>query len=57
VSSAYVQSPRLSFIRAFPQDSFSTLRGWPKLNETMWTELFIDNKDCLVPEIDGIKAA
>lgn len=52
VSSAYVKSPSHAGHFGFSAGSFRDLTRVAKLNPAMWTELFIDNKDNLVAEID-----
>ncbi len=54
VSSAYVKSPNLMGQSGFSAGSFMDLTRVAKLNENMWTELFIMNKDALTFEIDEI---
>lgn len=54
VSSAYVKSPTSLQHKGFSAGSYKDLSRVAKLNETMWTELFILNRDNLVSEIDGM---
>jgi len=54
VSSAYVKSPSALKHRGFSAGSFKDLTRVAKLNEDMWTELFLLNRENLVTEIDGI---
>lgn len=54
VSSAYVKSPNLMGQSGFSAGSFMDLTRVAKLNENMWTELFIMNKEALAFEIDQI---
>ncbi|WP_295154365.1 prephenate dehydrogenase [uncultured Ruminococcus sp.] len=56
VSSAYVKSPSLLKQSGFSAGSFKDLTRVAKLNENMWTELFLMNKKPLVDEIDCIIA-
>lgn len=56
VSSAYVKSPSLLKQSGFSAGSFKDLTRVAKLNEDMWTELFLMNSDPLVSEIDHIIA-
>ncbi len=56
VSSAYVKSPSLLKQSGFSAGSFKDLTRVAKLNENMWTELFLMNKQPLVDEIDCIIA-
>lgn len=54
VSSAYIQSPTAAKHEGFSAGSYKDLTRVAKLNEDMWTELFLDNREALVSEIDGI---
>lgn len=54
VSSAYVKSPSLEKQFGFSAGSFKDLTRVAKLNEGMWTTLFLMNKEPLVDEIDHI---
>ncbi len=54
VSSSYVKSPSLMRQAGFSAGSFKDLTRVAKLNEDMWTPLFLMNKDALVSEIDHI---
>lgn len=54
VSSAYIKSPTLSLQNGFSAGSFQDLTRVAKLNENMWTELFLMNKEPLLFEIDEI---
>lgn len=54
VSSAYVKSPSLEKQFGFSAGSFKDLTRVAKLNEGMWTTLFLMNKEPLVSEIDHI---
>jgi prephenate dehydrogenase len=54
VSSAYVKSPSLLKQAGFSAGSFKDLTRVAKLNEDMWTDLFMMNRDPLVEEIDCI---
>ncbi len=56
VSSAYVKSPSLLKQSGFSAGSFKDLTRVAKLNEDMWTTLFLMNKEPLVYEIDCIIA-
>ncbi len=57
VSNAYVKSPRAQVHRGFSAGSYKDLTRVARLNETMWTELFLENKDNLLDEIDVIIAS
>lgn len=54
VSSAYVKSSTSLQHKGFSAGSYKDLSRVAKLNETMWTELFMLNRDNLVSEIDGM---
>lgn len=56
VSNAYVKSPSAMRYKGFSAGSFKDLTRVAKLNETMWTELFLENGDFLTKEIDRIAA-
>ena len=54
VSNAYVKSPTAKEHKGFSAGSYKDLTRVAKLNETMWTELFLENDEYLIKEIDGI---
>ncbi len=54
VSNAYVKSPAAKKHNGFSAGSYKDLTRVAKLNETMWTELFLENRENLIKEIDGI---
>ncbi len=54
VSSAYVKSPTAPMYKGFSAGSFKDMTRVARLNEKMWTELFFDNKENLINEIDGM---
>ena len=54
VSSAYIKSPSLSKQVGFSAGSFKDLTRVAKLNEDMWTTLFMMNKGHLLNEINHI---
>ena len=54
VSNAYVKSPRAMVHKGFSAGSYKDLTRVAYLNEDMWTELFMENKDFLKEEIDCI---
>ena len=56
VSSAYIKSPSLKKQGGFTGGSFQDLTRVAKLNEEMWTTLFLLNQGPLVEEIDCILA-
>ena len=54
VSHAYVKSPRAQVHKGFSAGSYKDLTRVARLNETMWTELFLENRDNLLNEINTI---
>lgn len=54
VSNAYVKSPEAEVHSGFSAGSYLDLTRVAKLNPTMWTELFLCNKENLAAEIDGL---
>ena len=52
VSNAYVKSPRAEIHKGFSAGSYRDLTRVAWLNEKMWTELFLANKENLADEID-----
>ena len=52
VSSAYVKSPEAQRRRGFSAGSFQDMTRVARLDEKMWTELFLDDADYLVQELD-----
>lgn len=54
VSSAYVKSPSAEVRKGFSAGSYKDMTRVAKLNEEMWTELFLENKDNLTAEIDTL---
>ena len=54
VSSAYIKNELSSNFKGFSAGSFQDMTRVAKLNETMWTELFLDNRENLAKEIDGL---
>ncbi len=56
VSSAYIKSPTAQNYVGFSAGSFKDMTRVAFLNETMWTELFCDNAEPLVEEIDFLIA-
>lgn len=54
VSNAYVKSPNAKVHNGFSAGSYNDLTRVAKLNETMWTELFLDNRENLLNEVDTI---
>ncbi len=56
LSSAYVKSPSAVSHKGFSAGSFRDMTRVAKLNEDMWCELFFDNRENLLGEIDGLIA-
>ena len=54
VSNAYVKSPTAQSHKGFSAGSYKDMTRVAWLNENMWTELFIENKDALLFELDTI---
>ena len=57
VSNAYVKSPNAQVHKGFSAGSYKDLTRVAWLNEYMWTELFLENRDYLIEEIEGIAAS
>ena len=53
-SSAYVKSPTAQIRRGFSAGSFKDMTRVARLDEVMWTELFLDNADHLTVELEGL---
>lgn len=56
VSSAFVKSPTAQKHRGFSAGSYKDLTRVAEMNAAMWTELFLDNADNLVVELDCVMA-
>ncbi len=56
VSNAYIQSPTAGSHKGFSAGSYQDLTRVAWLDAGMWTELFLENKDCLLSEIDTLMA-
>lgn len=57
LSNAYVKSPTAPKHRGYSAGSFRDLTRVAHLNASMWSELFMDNRDKLIPEIEGLAAS
>ncbi len=57
VSSAYIKSPTVKHESGFSAGSFKDLTRVAKLNENMWTELFLMNRTALLGELDTLLSA
>ena len=56
VSNAYVKSPTASDHHGFSAGSYKDMTRVAWLNPSMWSELFMENKDNLIKEIDHLTA-
>ena len=54
VSNAYIKSPTAKSHKGFSAGSYKDMTRVAWLNENMWSELFFENKEPLLFEIDGI---
>lgn len=52
VSNAYIKSPEAQKRRGFSAGSFKDMTRVARLDEKMWTELFLDNPDFLVEQLE-----
>ncbi len=57
VSNAYVKSPTATQHKGFSAGSYKDLTRVAWLNAPMWTELFMENRDYLIEELDMITAS
>lgn len=57
VSNAFIKSPAAKLHRGYSAGSFRDFTRVSRLNEGMWTELFIENKEYLLPELDLLIAS
>lgn len=57
VSNAYVKSPTAENHKGFSAGSYKDMTRVAWLNENMWTELFLENREALLYEIDNIIAS
>ena len=54
ISNAYVKSPSCSRHNGFSAGSYKDLSRVAKLNEEMWSDLFLLNRDSLLFEVDTL---
>lgn len=54
VSNAYVKSPEATRHRGYSAGSYQDLTRVARLNEAMWTELFLSNRSALLDEVNCI---
>ena len=52
VSNAFIKSPSAKFHRGYSAGSFRDFTRVSRLNEDMWSELFLENKEHLLNELD-----
>lgn len=52
VSNAFIKSPSAKYHRGYSAGSFRDFTRVSRLNEDMWTELFLENKENLLNELD-----
>ena len=52
VSNAYIKSPTARIHKGFSAGSYKDMTRVAWLNPPMWAELFMENKDCLLQELD-----
>ena len=57
VSNAYVKSPTARSHKGFSAGSYKDLTRVARLNEEMWSELFVENKEHLVSELNMLIAS
>ena len=57
VSNAYIKSPTASRHKGFSAGSYKDMTRVAWLNPDMWAELFLENRDCLIAELDGLIAS
>ena len=54
VSGAYVKNPLSASHKGFSAGSFLDMTRVARMNEGMWTELFLENNDLLLPALDDL---
>lgn len=54
VSSAYVKSPTAKLHHGFSAGSYRDMTRVARLNPSMWSELFLENKEYLIREVDTL---
>ena len=54
VSNAYIKSPTAGVHKGFSAGSYKDMTRVAWLNPQMWAELFLENKDCLMEELDTL---
>ena len=54
VSGAYVKTPLAAKHKGFSAGSFKDMTRVARLNEEMWTELFMENNDLLLEQVEAL---
>ena len=54
LASAYVQTPMAARHKGFSANTFADMTRDARLNEDLWTELFLDNREPLLHELNGL---
>ena len=54
VSGAYIKNPLAPSHKGFSAGSFLDMTRVARMNEVMWTELFLENVDLLLPAVDDL---
>ena len=54
VSNAYIKSPTARVHKGFSAGSYKDMTRVAWLNPGMWAELFLENRDYLIGELDGL---
>ena len=54
VSNAYVKSPQVRHCDGFTGGSFQDMTRIAGVDETMWTQLYMANRDCIETELKGL---
>ena len=57
VSNAYIKSPTARLHKGFSAGSYKDMTRVAWLNPAMWTELFLENRDFLLKELDTLMAS
>lgn len=52
ISNAYIKSPTAPCHKGFSAGSYRDMTRVSWLNENMWTDIFLENRDNLIPELD-----
>lgn len=54
ISNAFIKSPTAASHKGFSAGSYRDLTRVAWLNPTMWADLFLENRDCLLQELDSL---